>query len=115
MLAATIFSALPLVTLREEHVVIDLLDSSMPDRMFRVQHVLACLIGAFALAVLAWRLWERGIQLGTGETTVVLRIPVAPFAYGMSVLVALNIVILLVLAFRKPCRHKPGAYGGSSP
>jgi hypothetical protein len=45
----------------------------------------------------------------------VLRIPVAPFAYGMSMLVAVNIVILLVLVFRKPHRHSPGEYGGSSP
>jgi TRAP-type C4-dicarboxylate transport system permease small subunit len=115
MLAATIFSALPLVTLREEHVVIDLLDSFMSEWMLRAQHVFACLVGAFALAVLTWRLWERGVQLQTGETTVVLRIPVAPFAYGMSMLVAVNIVILLVLVFRKPHRHSPGEYGGSNP
>lgn len=112
LLAATIFSAMPLVTLREEHVVIDLLDAVSADWVLRVQHVAACLIGAFALSVLTWRLWLRGDQLQTGETTAVLRIPVAPFAYAMSALMAVNIVILLVLVFRKPRRQTPGASGG---
>jgi TRAP-type C4-dicarboxylate transport system permease small subunit len=111
MLAATIFSAMPLVTLREEHVVIDLLDSFMPDWLLRVQHIAACLVGAFALSVLTWRLWVRGEQLQTGETTAVLGIPVAPYAYGMSALMAFNIAILLVLAFRTPRRQSPVAGG----
>jgi TRAP-type C4-dicarboxylate transport system permease small subunit len=111
MLAAAIFSAMPLVTLREEHVVIDLLDSFMPDRLLRIQHVAACLVGAFALSVLTWRLWVRGEQLQTGETTAVLGIPVAPYAYAMSALMAVNIAILLVLALRTPRKQSPVAGG----
>jgi TRAP-type C4-dicarboxylate transport system permease small subunit len=111
LLAATIFSAMPLVTLREEHVVIDLLDNVSPEWWIRAEHVAACLIGAFALGVLTWRLWLRGDQLQTGETTAVLRIPVAPFAYAMSLLVAANIPILLALAARPLRRQEPGGGG----
>ena len=45
MLAALIFAGLPLVTLRNEHVTVDLLDPVVPDWLLRIQHVVACLIG----------------------------------------------------------------------
>ena len=42
LLAALIFAGLPLVTLRNDHVTVDLLDPVMPDWLLRIQHVVAC-------------------------------------------------------------------------
>ena len=39
MLAALIFFGLPLVTIRNEHVTVDLLDPVTPDWLLRIQHV----------------------------------------------------------------------------
>ena len=70
LLAALIFGGLPLVTLRNEHVTVDLLDPITPDWAFRLQHVVACAIGFMSTGYLAWRLWVRAMNLhSAGETT----------------------------------------------
>ena len=51
LLAALIFAGLPLVTLRDDHVTVDLLDPVTPDWLLRIQHVVACLIGFAAPAI----------------------------------------------------------------
>lgn len=106
LLAALIFAGLPLVTLRDDHVTVDLFDPIVPDRLFRFQHAIACAIGCACTGYLAWRLWLRAEQLGgAGETTAVLKIGAAWLGYAMSVLMAFTAVALVVLAFRRPHRH----------
>ena len=112
MLAAMIFLALPLVTLRNEHITVDVLDSITPDWMFRLQHVAACGIGMLSTAYLAWRLWIRATTLYTaGETTAQLKIKLGYLTYSMSILMALTAVALLVAMFRQPQRSVPGEGG----
>jgi TRAP-type transport system small permease protein len=106
LLAALIFAALPLVTLRNDHVTVDLLDPVVPDWLFRIQHVVACLIGFGATSYLAWRLWLRAVSLhNAGETTAQLKFKLAYLTYGMSILMALTAIALLILIFRRPARH----------
>lgn len=109
LLAALIFSGLPLVTLRNDHVTVDVLDAVTPDWLFRVQHVVACAIGLIATAYLSWRLWLRGLSMdAAGETTAQLKFKLAYLTYGMSVMMALTALALLLLAFRQPPRQIPG-------
>jgi len=106
LLAAVIFAGLPLVTLRDDHVTVDLLDPITPDWLFRVQHVIACAIGFVCTVYVAWRLLLRAENLQqAGETTAVLKIQQAWLTYGMSILMAFTAVALLVLLFRRPRRH----------
>ena len=106
MLAALIFAALPLVSLRNEHVTVDLFDPVTPDWLLRVQHVAACVIGFACMSYLAWRLWLRaGNLLAAGETTAQLKLTMAWLAYGMAVLMGLSAVAMLILAARRPRRH----------
>lgn len=106
MLAALIFAALPLVSLRNDHVTVDLFDPVTPDWLLRVQHVAACLIGFACTAYLAWRLWIRaGNLLAAGETTAQLKLTIAWLAYGMALLMGISAVAMLVLALRRPRRH----------
>jgi TRAP-type C4-dicarboxylate transport system permease small subunit len=106
LVAATVFAALPLVTQREGHVTVDLLDAVSPDWLLRVQHVLGNVLAAVVCGTLAWQLWIRaGRMLGYGDTTAVLRIPLYPLTYAMSVLVGLSALICLLLALRKPARR----------
>ena len=93
------------MTLRNEHVTVDLLDPVTPDWLFRVQHVVACLVGFVATAYLAWRLWLRAVSMdAAGETTAQLKFKLAYLTYAMSVLMALTAVALLLLVFRRPQR-----------
>jgi TRAP-type C4-dicarboxylate transport system permease small subunit len=109
LLAALIFAGLPLVTLRGDHITVDLLDPLVPDRVFRVQHAAATAIGAACTGYLAWRLGLRAAELGSrGETTSQLGFPVAWLAWAMSVLMLLTALALVVVMFRPPQRHLPG-------
>lgn len=114
LLAALIFAGLPLVTLRNEHVTVDLLDPIAPDWMLTIQHVVACALGFLATAYLAWRLWLRAIVMDVGgETTGQLKYKLAYLTYSMSILMALTAIALLVLMFRKPQRSIPGEGPGA--
>jgi len=114
LLAALIFAGLPLVTLKSEHVMVDLLDPVTPDWLFRIQHVAASLLGAACTAYLAWRLALRAEELvARGETTSQLGFPIAWLAWAMSLLMALTALALLVVMLRPPQRHFPGEGEGS--
>ncbi len=109
LLAALIFLGLPLVTLRNEHVTVDVLDPITPDWLFRIEHVAACAISFVATGYLAWRLWLRAMSMdAAGETTAQLKFKLAYLTYAMSILMALTAVALLVLLFRQPPRNAPG-------
>ena len=106
MLAVLIFAGLPLVTIRNEHVMVDLLDPVTPEWLLRVQHVIACLICAVATGYLSWRLWLRAVTMDqAGETTAQLKLKIAYLTYSMSVLMALTALALLVLACRRPAHQ----------
>lgn len=109
MLAALIFAGLPLVSLRDDHVTVDLFDPVTPDWLFRIQHIAACVVGVLCTAYLAYRLWIRGgNMIAAGETTAQLKITLGWLTYAMSVLMALTAVALFILAWRRPQRHHVG-------
>ena len=105
LLAALIFAGLPLVTLRNEHITVDVLDPITPEWVYRIQHVVACLLGAVSTGYLAWRLWIRATTLyAAGETTAQLKFKLAYLTYAMSILMALTAVTLVLLIWRRPQR-----------
>ncbi len=109
LLAGLVFTALPLVTLRGEHVTVDLLEPVTSAPMLRLQHIAACLVGFVATGYLAWRLWTRAVNMdAAGETTAQLKLKLSYLTYGMAMLMALSALALLVLACRKPGRQQTG-------
>src|SRR4051794_36826911 len=75
MLACLIFTGLPLVTLRQEHITVDVFDGITPVGVLRVQHVIASLIASVATGYLSWRLLARGANMvAAGETTAQLKL-----------------------------------------
>jgi TRAP-type C4-dicarboxylate transport system permease small subunit len=108
-LACLIFAGLPLVTLRQEHVTVDLLDAVTPDWLLRAQHVIASTIASAATGYLAWRLWIRaGTMMASGETTAQLKLTLGYLAYLMFALMTLTSLASLVLVFRRPSRQATG-------
>ena len=101
LMVVVIFAALPLVSLRGEHVVFDSLDHYLPEGVRKVQRTLMQLICGLVLLALGWLMWQTGGQyLETGETTAQLKILKAPFIYGMALLCAVAGLIHLGLALR---------------
>jgi TRAP-type transport system small permease protein len=114
LLAVLIFAGLPLVTLRNEHVTVDVFDPIAPDWVLHFQHVIACTLGFVSTAYLAYRLWLRAIVMDLGgETTGQIKYKLSYLAYSMSILMALTAVALLVLMFRKQQRSIPGEGPGA--
>lgn len=114
LLAAIIFIGLPIVSLKNDHVTVDLFASVTPYRMLVVQHVLASLIGASCAAYLAWRLWLHADSLmQAGETTTQLHLRLGWLVYGMSALIGATSIALLIAGKRAPSRSEKGELTGT--
>ena len=99
LMVLVIFAALPLVSLKGEHVVFDSLDGFLKPAFQKIQRAMVHVLCAAAMLGLAWLMWSTGSDFqGSGETTAQLHIPKHPFIYGMSVMCALTGVIHALLA-----------------
>jgi len=100
MMGVLIFTALPLVTAREGHVTIDIMDHFVPRPAMKTQRVVISLISALVLGVIAWRLWiMSGSHLRTNEVTMTLRIPHGPFTRTFAVMATLATLASLAVAW----------------
>lgn len=101
LMAILIYAGLPLVSLRRAHIAVDLLDSLTPPTIARVRDIVVNLVSVLVLAIVAWRLWVYADQIRSSkDVTEYLRLPLAPFAYAMSVLAGLAAVVEVYRALR---------------
>jgi TRAP-type C4-dicarboxylate transport system permease small subunit len=115
LMVVVIFAGMPLVSLAGEHVVFDSLDPWLPKWLRRAQGVLVDAVCALGLLGLAWLMWTMAAQMaGYGETTAQLKLPKAPFVYGMSVLCALTAVVHGMLMLSPVAHHHIGVEGEAS-
>lgn len=91
LMVVVIFAALPLVSMRGEHVVFDSMDAALPPSVRKWQMSLVHLLSAALLLGLAALMWQTAGEFAqSGETTAQLKLSKAPFIYGMAVLCALT-------------------------
>jgi TRAP-type C4-dicarboxylate transport system permease small subunit len=110
LMVVVIFAGLPLVSLHGEHIVFDSLDHVLPPAVRRLQGAAVDGLCAASLLALAWLLWQKGGQIAQyGDTTAQLKIPQAPFVYGMAALCAVAALVHLRLMFTPVAHHHPGA------
>lgn len=92
-----IFLALPLVTLRREHISISLIDSVLGPRARRLQGSLVAACSALVAAVLSVRLWQHGEMLATNRDVIgYLNLPLYPAAFFASALCAVTSIVVVV-------------------
>jgi TRAP-type transport system small permease protein len=116
LMVAVIFAGLPLVSMAGEHVVFDSLDRLLPAWLRRAQQALVDLLCAVCLAGVAWLVWLKAGQLVEyGETTAQLRLPMGPFVYLMSVLLALTALTHLLLIALPAAHHHIGVDEAQAP
>ncbi|MDQ2927279.1 MAG: TRAP transporter small permease [Pseudomonadota bacterium] len=100
LLAALIYCGLPLVSARREHIVIDTFDPFFSPRFKRGLDIAAEVVCAAAFAGLAVLIFLRARRVaGYGDTTSVLRIPLAPLAYLIAAMILIAALIHLWLIF----------------
>lgn len=99
MMLALIFCAMPVVSLAGGHVIFDLLDAVLSERLKRWQASVANLICTVLLAVAGWFVLNRAMRTHEmGDITAQLAIPLAPFHYSAAILLMLCAVMHLYLA-----------------
>ena len=98
MMVTSIFLALPVVTLRNEHISISLVDAVLGARARKVQRVLVSLISAVVLGFLCVRFWTHGMRMATNRDVIgYLNLPVAPAAFIASVLCGATVLVLCAM------------------
>lgn len=109
LMVVFIFLVLPMVTLRNEHISISLVDSVLGPRARRVQRIIVSLISAAIFGVLAARLWMHAVVLMENRDVVgYLDLPVAPAAFLASVMCWITVAVSAVLAVLE-CMGRGGA------
>ncbi|NKB60644.1 MAG: TRAP transporter small permease subunit [Gammaproteobacteria bacterium] len=117
LLASLIFCGLPLVTMENEHVSVDLFDKFIPGSWRRWQDLVILIACNVCVGVLAWRMWLKARESqGYGDITSVLELPLAPVFFLASFALAITVVIFLILLLRRvksdrisPSEHIPNA------
>jgi TRAP-type C4-dicarboxylate transport system permease small subunit len=109
LMVVVIFSALPLVSLKGEHVVFDSLDAFLPRWAQRLQQAVVDLFCMCLLGGLAYLMWQKAGQMTEyGDVTAQLKMPLGPFVYLMSVLCGLTALVHGLLMLQPVAHHHVG-------
>ncbi|MEP3276505.1 MAG: TRAP transporter small permease [Stappiaceae bacterium] len=98
ILAFSVAVSLPLCILAGRAITIDTLVRQLPPSIGRALHWLVSGLGAFMLFYVAWRCYLNGRDAAMfGETTMLLRLPLGPSYYILSVGMILSGFLLLLV------------------
>ena len=101
MMAGVIFAALPVLSWREGHVTVDLMDAIFPRALVNARQAFLNAATSIAFAVIGWRVWILAARAADyGDTTEFLEIPTAPFVYVMAVLSTVTSAALALNVWR---------------
>lgn len=110
MLLVLIFAGLPLVSHADENVTMDFIDHMLPEPALRALERSVHALCAAVFLFLAWLIWLKAGKIATyGDTTDVMKIPIAPFVYFMTAAIALTGAVHLIKVFILPKRREPQA------
>lgn len=99
-LLTLIFAGMPLVSRADEHVTMDFIDRLLGARGRAALRRFVHLVCGLAILGMAWLMWLKAGKIANyGDTTDVLKIPVAPFVYFMTVMIVVTSLIHLIRVF----------------
>src|SRR4051812_29426839 len=103
-IAVAIACCIPVGLVERGNIAIRLGDLLHP-RLGRLLDALAALIVCAVLALAAWQFWIYAAKMARAhETTFVLQIPIAPFWFGVDVILWLAVLVQLIVAAREWAR-----------
>jgi TRAP-type C4-dicarboxylate transport system permease small subunit len=101
MMGVMIFGALPMASWNQAHITIDILDKITPANWLRLQIRVMQLVTAVFMGFLGVRMWIHASKLAEyGDRTMMLKIPLAPVNYFISVMLCFAAALLLLKACR---------------
>ena len=99
-MAIIVFSSLPIISWRGEHIVVDLLDPFFKGPSARLRNIAVDLVSGLALIWPAYRVWELAARAKAyGDTTEYLQIPQFYIAYFIAVAAFITALIFLARSF----------------
>ena len=100
LMGILVFAGVPIITAKDGHVAVTILDTFVGRRLRLVQKILVNLICVTVLSTFAWLLWVKADGLeGYNDVTLFARIPLAPVCYFMSVMTFISIPIQFAMVF----------------
>jgi TRAP-type C4-dicarboxylate transport system permease small subunit len=100
LLAALIFSSLPLITWDEKHITVSLIEQWIRGPSRRISRVLILTVCTIVVAGITYRMWVQGDLMAEGQhITGFLEWPIAPIAYFMAVLSGFSTLVLMLLTW----------------
>ena len=100
LMGLLVFAGVPIITAKDGHVAVTLLDSFVGPKLRIFQKITINCVCVVVLAVFAWVLWDAADTLsGYNEVTLFARIPLAPVCYFMAIMTALSVPIQVVMTF----------------
>jgi len=101
LLAAIIFSALPLVSAKDQNITVDLIDAFVPSFFAWVRDVAITLVTTIILAGISYKVWIKALEsVRYGDRTAMLYLPTAPVYFYISIALGLSSVIALLLTWQ---------------
>lgn len=98
LLGVMIFMALPVISWRNEQVVVDILDPFVPPQVNFIRNILFNLVTAIALIVIGSRIWSLGARASShGEVTEYLHLPVGMIVSFFGVMCWFTALVLVTL------------------
>lgn len=113
-----IFSVLPIVSWRNEHVVVDILDSFVSARVHMIRTIVINILISIALVYLAQRVYVLGQRsLSYGEVTEYLAIPIGWMMIFIAVMCWLSAAAVVTLGVYRAIVHfrEPSVTSGEPP
>lgn len=100
LLGLLIFSAMPLVTVKNAHITVELFDGFMSDGFKRVRGIIVMLASAGVIAFITERMWATAMEMAEfDEISLHLQVETAPLLFVISGLSALGVIVQLYMAW----------------
>ena len=98
LLGVMIFMALPVISWRNEQVVVDILDPFVPPHVNFLRNILFNVVTAIALVVIGQRIWDLGVRASShGEVTEYLHLPVGAIVSFFGLMCWFTAAVLVTL------------------
>ncbi|MGY9000467.1 MAG: TRAP transporter small permease [Rhodospirillales bacterium] len=100
LMGILVFAGVPIITAKDGHVAVTLLDSFITPKLRIFQKIIINIFCVVILSVFAWVLWDAAETLsGYNEVTLFARIPLAPICYFMAIMTALSVPVQIAMTF----------------
>ena len=105
LMGILVFSGVPIITSKDGHVAVTIMDAVIGQKLRTFQKIIINLICVIVLATFAWQLWDVANGLaGYNDVTLFARIPLAPVCYFMAIMTFISIPIQFGLMFLSDAR-----------